>query len=113
MVEFKKNVITLSMAEETRKSFSDLDKIRPNSISFSKFLGVAAKEYYSNHSTGDYKIEDFVSEEVSPTPKFFAEIDIWKNHVLGLDNTRYNEFSKRLTQLNNIKRIKLGGMLTW
>jgi len=106
-------MITLSTSEDTRKSFIKLDKIRPNSISFSRFLGVAAKEYAERHSTGDYKIEDFVSEEVSLTPKFFAEIDIWKRHILELDNVRYNEFSKRLEQLNNIKRIKLGGMLTW
>jgi hypothetical protein len=113
MDRFNKNTITISSTEETNKWFSGLDKIRPNNISFSRFLGVAAKEYTERHNTGDYKIEDFVSEEVSPTPKFFAEIDIWKRHILELDNVRYNEFSNRLEQLNNIKRIKLGGMLTW
>ncbi len=112
-MNLEKQIIAISISNETRKSFKDLDKIRPNASSFSSFLGVAAKEYVNRHNMGEYKIEDFTSEQVSTTPQFFAEIDIWKKHILGLDTNRYNEFSQRLIQLNNIKRIKLGGMLTW
>jgi len=111
-MDLEKQIIAISISSETRKSFKDLDKLRPNTHSFSSFLGVAARHYVKTNSN-EVKIEDFISEEVSPTPKFFAEIDIWKRHILELDNVRYNEFSKRLEQLNNIKRIKLGGMLTW
>lgn len=113
MVNFNRSIISLSVSNETRKHFVELDKIRPNGVSFSSFLGSVSKEYTERHNSGDYKIEDFTSEEVSLTPKFFAEISLWKKHVLGLDNMRYNDFSERLVQLNNLKRIRLNGMISW
>lgn len=111
-MNLEKQIIAISISNETRKSFKDLDKLRPNTYSFSSFLGVAARHYVKTNSN-EVKIEDFANSEASVTPLFYAEIPKWENYIKNLTPVEYNKFSERLQQLTNIKRIKLGGMLTW
>ncbi len=108
-----RSLITVYLTDEARQAFKKLDELRPKDVSFSKILGISAKDYVARYGMGTCKIEDFVDSNSSATPQFFSEINIWKKYIMSLDQSRYNEFSKRLDQFNNIKRIKIGGMLSW
>lgn len=99
------------MTDDNRGYFSTLDSIRPNYISFSQFLGLAAHEYYDHHKEGVSKITDFTNSDVTPIPHYYAETDIWKTFILNMPSKDIKKFQKRLNQLTNLSNKRVQEMI--
>lgn len=100
-MKFKTGVKTFSLSEETRSAFEKLNKLRPNNISFSSFLGIVATEYISNRKSG-YTIDTFVDNVSATIPHVFADIEKWKFFVEKCSAEDLIKLQNRNTQIRNL-----------
>lgn len=107
MVNLDRSMVQVSVTELNRPTLKSLNSIRPNHISFSQYLGLAAKEYYENHKTGMYKITDFAEDSIA-TPQFFSDIELWRKYVEKCPRNKIKDLQKRHQQIGNIlnKRVE-------
>lgn len=107
-MRLERSAIAISLTDTNRGFFKMLDGIRPNYISFSQFLGVAANEYYANHKEGVLKITDFTNKDVVAIPSYYSEIEIWKKYIEKMPKSEIKKFQKRYSQLGNLinKRVQ-------
>ena len=105
-MKLDRSQIAVSITDGNRGFFQLLDNIRPNYISFSQFLGLAAKEYYKNNS-GSVKITDFTNHTVSAMPSYYADVETWKRFIDKMPNTDIKKFTKRLRQIDTILNKKV------
>ncbi len=110
-MKLERSVISLSITDTNRECFKLLDSIRPNYISFSGFLGVAAQEYAMNHKSNSLKIDDFTSKDIVQMPLFYSEIDMWKKYVDNMPKSDIKKLQKRHAQIGNLINKKVQGML--
>jgi hypothetical protein len=110
-MKLERSCIAISVTEDNREFFRKLNDIRPNYISFSQFLGLAANEYHENHKEGISKITDFTTPDAVVVPNFHAEVDIWKNYIKEMPVKDIKVFQKRLNQLTNLMNRRVQEML--
>lgn len=108
-MHFRNGVKTFSLSEETKKSFEELDKIRPNNISFSSFLGIVANEYVK-HKNINNTLDNFVDLDVT-TPYFFSDIEKWKFIIDTSSSAELIRIQKRLSQIQNISDNRVRNQL--
>ena len=106
-MKLDRSAIAVSLTDDNRGFFKLLDDIRPNYISFSQFLGLAAKEYYQNNSNNKIKITDFTNVNVSAMPSYYADVETWKKFIDRMPNTDIKKFTKRLRQIDTILNKKV------
>jgi len=110
-MNLERTSIAISVTQDNRVTFKLLDSIRPNHISFSQYLGLAANEYYGNHNKGVSKITDFTNSEMMSTPLYYSEIEIWKKFVTKMPKSDIKKFQVRQQQLNNLINKRVQGIL--
>ena len=106
-MKLDRSAIAVSVTDGNRGFFKLLDNIRPNYISFSQFLGLAANEYYQNNNSGISKITDFTNHSVVAMPSYYADVEVWKKYILNMPNTDIKKFTKRLRQIDTILNKKV------
>jgi len=111
-MKLERSVITISMTDDNRGSFKLIDSIRPNHISFSQFLGVAANEYYLNNKDVPLKITDFTNKDIVAMPMFYSEIEQWMNFIKAMPQPDIKKFQKRHRQLGNIIDKRIEGIIS-
>tara|TARA_R110002020_G_scaffold11474_3_gene43160 strand:+ start:2669 stop:3004 length:336 start_codon:yes stop_codon:yes gene_type:complete len=103
---------TISVGKTARQIFEDLDKIRPNYISFSLQIALACEEYVKNHSKKNGNITDFTSSEVvSSLPIFFAEMSTWKTSIEKMSDEDFVKLQQRYSQIGNLINKEVGKRL--
>ena len=110
-MKLERSMIAISLTDDNRGFFKTLDSIRPNTISFSQFLGIAANSYYLNNKNGVPKITDFTNKDVIAMPSYFAEIDVWKKYIESMPNSDIKQFTKRLRQIDTLLNKKIQGII--
>jgi hypothetical protein len=103
--------IAVSITDDNRSTFKLLDSIRPNYISFSQYLGVAANEYYEKHKDGITLITDFTNKDIIKMPNYYSEIEMWKKYINNMPTTEVKKFQRRRQQLGILIDKKIEGML--
>ena len=93
----------ISVTKDTQKIFGELNKIRPNDLSFSSMLALACKEFVEKNTKGQIKIDDYESG----FPDVFSEISVWKALIEEMPDDDFKKLQKRHTQLGNLinKRV--------
>ena len=71
-----------------------VDKIRPNGISFSLFLAIAAKHYIDTHN----EPIDVYGE----VPNYYSNIESWKSEIKNMSAEEFIRLQKRHVQLGNL-----------
>ena len=70
---------TISVGIDAKPIFETLDRIRPNDISFSLMVAIAAEEYIKNHNNVNSNMDSFTSKDVNTSlPLFYADIQRWR-----------------------------------
>ena len=107
-MNLERTSICVSLTELNRESFKLLNSIRPNTISFSQYMGLAANEYHSNHKNGMSKITDFTNKHVILLPHYFAEIEFWRKYISTMPKGDIKQFQVRHQQIGNLinKRVQ-------
>ena len=96
---------TISVGIGAKPIFETLDKIRPNDISFSLMVAIAAEEYIKNHNNINSSIDSFTSKDVSTSlPLFYADIQKWREKVKKLNSKEFKKLQLRLSQISTIIR---------
>jgi len=96
---------TISVGIGAKPIFETLDKIRPNDISFSLMVAIAAEEYIKNHNNTNSNIDSFTSKDVSASlPLFYADIQRWRDSVKKLGSNDFKKLQLRLSQISTIIR---------
>lgn len=109
-MKFKTGVKTFSLSEQTKKTFEELDHIRPNNISFSSFLGIVASEYIANRRHG-YTIDTFVDNVSAVVPHIFSDVEKWKSFIEKSPSEDIIKLQNRTTQIRNLIDFKLRKIL--
>ena len=96
---------TISVGIDAKRIFETLDRIRPNDISFSLMVAIAAEEYIKNHNNINSSIDSFTSKDVSTSlPLFYADIQRWREKVKNLNSKDFKKLQLRLSQIATIIR---------
>ena len=93
-MEFNNKIICVSVSKFAKNVYVELERIRPNNMSFSTFLAVAAKHYIDTHN----EPVDVYGE----IPNFYSNIENWKNEIKKMSPEEFIKLQKRCTQLDNI-----------
>jgi len=102
-MKFNVGVKSISISQEAKKVFEDLDTIRPKHISFSLMLAITADEYIKQHKRGLVKLDEFSTENVSAaTPNFFSPVENWIGYLSTVDSSEKIRIKERLIQLQNM-----------
>jgi len=108
-MQFNVGVKSISISAQAKKVYEELEKIRPNHISFSLMLAIAADEYIKLHKKGVVKLDDFVTETPSPkTPLLDSDIEHWIEYIYSSDNKKFKDIQERLLQIQNIIDARCG-----
>lgn len=107
-MNLERTSMCVSLTQLNRESFRLLNSIRPNSISFSQYMGIAASDYYDAHKNGVSRITDFTNKDVTVLPNYFAEIDFWKKYINDMPQHAIKKFQTRHQQIGNLinKRVQ-------
>jgi hypothetical protein len=97
---------TISLSKEAEKIFEDLNKIRPNTISFSAMLALASREYIKNHKITDTRITDFESSDARLIPSVYAEPHFWTDMILDMDTEELKRLQIKLKQIQNLIKFR-------
>ena len=104
-MKFYSSTKTISVGTNAKPIFESLDKIRPNDISFSLMVAIAAEEYIKNHNNINSSIDSFTSKDVSTSlPLFYADIQRWREKVKNLSSKDFKKLQLRLSQISTIIR---------
>ena len=96
---------TISVGIDAKPIFETLDRIRPNDISFSLMVAIAAEEYIKNHNTVNSSMDSFTSKDVSTSlPLFYADIQRWREKIKNLNSKDFKKLQLRLSQISTIIR---------
>tara|TARA_B100000029_G_C17546480_1_gene948620 strand:+ start:968 stop:1294 length:327 start_codon:yes stop_codon:yes gene_type:complete len=102
-MKFNVGIKSISISQEAKKVFEDLDTIRPKHISFSLMLAITADEYIKQHKRGLVKLDEFSTENVSAaTPNFFSPVENWIGYLSTVDSSEKIRIKERLIQLQNM-----------
>lgn len=91
------SVKTLYISNKSRVIFEELDKIRPENISFSSFLAYVSGEYLKD----TIKIDN-INNLNTDMPRLTADIFDWSNFIFGCDNDELKNIQQRITKLQNL-----------
>jgi hypothetical protein len=95
---------TISVGIDAKPIFETLDKIRPNDISFSLMVAIAAEEYIKNHNNNS-SMDSFTSKDVDASlPLFYADIQRWREKIKNLNSEDFKKLQLRLSQISTIIR---------
>ena len=96
---------TISVGIDAKPIFETLDRIRPNDISFSLMVAIAAEEYINNHNTVNSSMDSFTSKDVNTSvPLFYADIQKWREKIKNLNSKDFKKLQLRLSQISTIIR---------
>ena len=96
---------TISVGIDAKPIFETLDKIRPNDISFSLMVAIAAEEYIKNHNNINSSMDSFTSKDVDTSlPLFYADIQKWREKIKKLNSKDFKKLQLRLSQISTIIR---------
>tara|TARA_R100000808_G_scaffold9592_2_gene26209 strand:- start:9696 stop:10022 length:327 start_codon:yes stop_codon:yes gene_type:complete len=102
-MKFNVGIKSISISQEAKKVFEDLDTIRPKHISFSLMLAITADEYIKQHKRGLVKLDEFSTENISAaTPNFFSPVENWIGYLSTVDSSEKIRIKERLIQLQNM-----------
>jgi predicted CopG family antitoxin len=102
-MNFNSTIKTISISSEARKVYEKLEVIRPNHISFSLMLAIAADEYTKSHKKGVIRLDDFSPTEDSIiTPNISSGIDTWIGFITSIGVEEFKEVQQKLTRIQNI-----------
>ena len=94
---------TISVGIDAKPIFETLDRIRPNDISFSLMVAIAAEEYIKNHSNTNSSMDSFTSKDVNTSvPLFYADIQKWRDKIKNLNSKDFKKLQLRLSQISTI-----------
>ena len=96
---------TISVGIDAKPIFETLDRIRPNDISFSLMVAIAAEEYIKNHDNVNSSMDSFTSKDVNTSvPLFYADIQKWREKIKNLNSKDFKKLQLRLSQISTIIR---------
>jgi hypothetical protein len=102
---------SISVSKEGEKIYEDLNKIRPNTISFSSMLVLASREYVKNHMITDTRITDFESEDSRMLPSVYADPHYWTDTITTMDIKDLKLLQGKLKQIQNLIKFQQGKIL--
>ena len=98
---------TISVSSEAKPILQELDKVRPNNISFSAMLAIAAKEYVENHKSEILNLTNFMDS----SPTFFSDVECWKKYIEKSTTADLKKIQNRHLQIGNIIRRRVNELL--
>ena len=98
---------TISVSHEAKSILQALDDVRPNNISFSSMLAIAAKEYVQNHKSETLTLSNFMDS----SPTFFSDIERWKKYIEKSPTSDLKRIQNRHLQIGNIIRKRVNELL--
>tara|TARA_Y100000310_G_scaffold164298_1_gene164136 strand:- start:561 stop:917 length:357 start_codon:yes stop_codon:yes gene_type:complete len=105
LMKFYSSTKTISVGTNAKPVFETLDKIRPNDVSFSLMVAIAAAEYIKNHNDFNSCIDSFTSKGVDTSlPLFYADIQKWREKIKKLNSKEFKRLQLRLSQISTIIR---------
>ena len=87
-------IICISVGKYAKKVLTELEEMRPSSMSFSMFLAVAAKHYIDTHN----EPTDIYGE----VPNFFSNIENWKSEIKNMTSEQFIKLQQRNIQITNL-----------
>ena len=104
-MKFSSCTKTISVGTNAKPIFESLDKIRPNDISFSLMVAIAAEEYIKNHDNKNSNIDSFTTKSVDTSlPLFYSDIQKWRESIRKLDSKNFKRLQLRLSQISTVIR---------
>lgn len=103
-MKLDKGIKSISISSHTKKIYEDLNALRPNHISFSLMLAIAADEYIKNHKNDKTLLDDFSECEdmqISP-PHFFAPMHEWIDFISAVDNNKISDVKEQMLRLQRM-----------
>lgn len=97
---------SISVSKEGEKIYEDLNKIRPNTISFSSMLVLASREYVKNHMVTDTRITDFESEDSRMLPSVYADPHYWTDMITTMEVKDLKLLQGKLKQIQNLIKFQ-------
>lgn len=97
---------SISVSKDAEVIFNDLNKIRPNTISFSAMLALASKEYVKNHMMSDSKITDFEFEDSQALPSIYADPHHWTDAITSMNTSDLKRLQGKLNQIQNLIKFQ-------
>ena len=94
MKKTKTQLKCISVGKFAKGVYAELDKVRPNGISFSMFLAITAKHYIDTHT----EPIDIYGE----VPNYYSNIESWKSEIKKMSAEAFIKLQQRHTQLGNI-----------
>jgi len=102
---------TISVSKEAESIYDDLNKIRPNTISFSSMLALASREYVKNHMITDTRITDFESEDSRMLPSIYSDPKYWTDAITAMNASDLKKLQGKLKQIQNLIKFQQEKML--
>lgn len=102
---------TISVSKEAESIYDDLNKIRPNTISFSSMLALASREYVKNHMLTDTRITDFESEDSRMLPSIYSDPKYWTDAITTMNVNDMKKLQGKLKQIQNLIKFQQEKML--
>jgi len=87
-------IICISVGKYAKKVLTELEELRPSSMSFSMFLAVAAKHYIDTHN----EPTDIYGE----IPNFYSNIENWKSEIKNMTPEQFIKLQQRNIQITNL-----------
>ena len=84
----------ISVGVFAKDVFAELEKIRPNHMSFSMFLAITAKHYIDTHN----EPTDIYGE----IPNFYSNIENWKSEIKNMTPEQFIKLQQRNIQITNL-----------
>lgn len=98
---------TISVSSIAKPILQELDRVRPNNISFSAMLAIAAKEYVNNHKKDISNLTNFMDS----SPTFFSDVESWKKYIEKSPTSELKKIQNRHLQIGNIIRKRVNELL--
>ena len=96
---------TISVGIDAKPIFETLDRIRPNDISFTPMVAIAAEEYIKKHDSRNSNIDSFTTKSVDTSlPLFYSDIQKWRESIRKLDSKNFKRLQLRLSQISTVIR---------
>ena len=94
-------IVSISITPDSKKTFEEFSKIRPDGTTFSKAIRVLVEEYLRNKSN-----PIFLPKQTSIT--ISDKIEDWKKEINGMEVEDFIKTQKKMAQINNLinKRVE-------
>ena len=92
-------IVSISITPDSKKTFEEFSKIRPDGTTFSKAIRVLVEEYLRNKSNPILKTNRAIN--------LFSNIDEWKKLINDIDVEDFVKLQKKHAQVGNLinKRV--------